>query len=67
MFIFSKDGETLVNSDNISCFEIEYGYDYNILADGALLGSYQIKDDAIRELNSIFRQLESGATSYQLR
>lgn len=67
MFIFSKDGETVANSDNIKGFEIQYGSGYNIMADSVYLGSYSILDDAKKELHEIIRQIEAGMTSYQLR
>lgn len=68
MYIFSKDGETVVNSDNVKCYDITYGVpNYDIVADDNFLGSYSIKEDAIKQLHEIIRQIESGMTSYQLR
>lgn len=71
MYIFSKDGDTFVNSDNVKCFEVTnsgIGISYDIMADEVFLGDYGVKSDAVKALNDIFRLLENGmATSYQLK
>lgn len=67
MFIFSRDGETVVNSDNIKYFYIEGNTYFNIMADDIVVERYNIRDDAKKELHEIIRQIEAGMTSYQLR
>lgn len=71
MFIFSKNGENIVNSDNAKNFYVlesngTYGT-YIVSVDGVYLGEYSIKDDAVKEMHEIIRQIEAGMTSYQLR
>lgn len=68
MFIFSKNGENIVNSDNSKNFYVmESSGTYNVSIDGVYLGGYSIKEDAVKELHEIIRQIEAGMTSYQLR
>lgn len=68
MFIFSKNGENVVNSDNSkNLYVMESSGTYNVCIDGVYLAGYSIKDDAVKELHEIIKQIEAGMTSYQLR
>ena len=60
MYIFSNDGETFVNSDNVKSYMVicEFGACYSIMADDVCLASYQNKPDAVKDLNDIFKHLE---------
>lgn len=68
MFIFSKDGEKVLNSDNAKLFYIAESIGtYNVAVDGVYIEGYSIKEDAVKEMHEIIRQIETGATSYQVR
>lgn len=75
MYIFNKDRDAFYNSKNVKAFWVDVGHvplnepfvdRYCIYADDDVLGDYLNYDDAVKELNEIFKMLESGATSYQV-
>ncbi len=65
MYIFNQDGDAFVNSNFVKSFWVDDVS--SIYADGEIIAKYNNRDDAIKELNSIFHQLEAEATSYQVR
>lgn len=67
MYVWAQDKMSFVNSENVETFWIdENEKGYEIFADDFVLGSYLNKDDAVNEFHSMFRELECGATSYQM-
>lgn len=68
MFIFSHDGERIINSNRVTGFIIREGLEeYYIEADDYVIASYTIKEDAKKTLEDIIRQIEAGATRYDVR
>lgn len=67
MFIYSQDNMCFVNSKNISGFSVLEVCDmYEIYADDYKLGEYLNQNDAMINLQNIFKQIDAGSTSYQV-
>lgn len=64
MYVWDQEQRAFYNSENV--FKFFVGESGTLYADSDPIGEYTTRDDAIKELNSLFRQLETGSTSYQV-
>lgn len=64
MYVWDQEKRAFYNSKNV--FKFFAGESGTLYADSDPIGEYTTREDAIKELNSLFRQLEAGATSYQV-
>lgn len=70
MWIYSKDGNKLGNSNQIAFFkvsEVANGYDEFLLySDNTIIGRFRTLDEAKKELKQIYDALIAGQESYSV-
>lgn len=62
MYVWTKDKSGFYNSDRVKSFWVDDNC--NLCADEDVIGEYDNFDDAVKELEGLYQQLEIGSNSY---